>query len=186
MRVKRFPHLPLYLLSVCNLSSSSVLSWPSAWMKVWCTEHRRISWMLNYIIRSRFSPASHVSSGWLGCNLSISTCSLHQSWAINHQTNLDHCPLKHRQSDGSCRRCVSFFLFVACRNICFFITSTCLSNREGNTLVSCSWQSSNVPFVWAKRARKQSCVTKQPVFIFAGAIFQGGFKPELCLRPECD
>lgn len=90
-------------------------------MKVWGTEHRRISWMLNYIIKSRFLPASHVSSGWLGCNLSISTCSLHQSWAINHQTNLDHCPPKRKQSDGSCHRCISFFLFVPCRNIFAFL-----------------------------------------------------------------
>lgn len=153
-------------------------------MKVWCTVHRRISWMLNYIIRSRFSPVSHVSSRWLGCNLSISTCSLHQSWAINHPTNLDHCPLKRRQSDGSCHWCISFLLFVPCRNICFFITSTCLSNTEGNILVSCSWQSSNVLFLWAKRARKQSwsCVTNQPVFICAGAVFEWGCKPELDLH----
>lgn len=72
-------------------------SWPSAWVEPWHIEQRRISWMLNYIIRSRFLPASHVSSAWLRCNLSISTCSLHQSWAINHQTNLEHCPLKRRQ-----------------------------------------------------------------------------------------
>lgn len=73
------------------------------------------------------------------------------------------------------------FLIWALQEYLLFITSTCLSNREGNILVSCSWQNSKCSpfcgqsksdciFIAGRQLKKH--VKNLPCFIFSAHLVE--------------